>query len=64
MNCRPGVDDLEYNIETATHEISKSGYIVSIEANLYADKDNETKKKLQAKPKHMILTGQILKKQQ
>ena len=68
VNCRPEVDDLAFNIETATHEISKSGYTVSIEANLNADKDNETKKKqksktkLQLKPKHMILTGPMLKK--
>lgn len=51
VNCRPEVDDLEFNIETATHEISKSGYTVSIEANLNADKDNETKKKQKSKKK-------------
>ena len=52
VNCRPEVDDLEFNIETATHEISKSGYTVSIEANLNADKDNETNKKKSSKKKN------------
>lgn len=43
-NCRPEVDDIEFNIETASHKISKSGYTVDIEANLNAEKDNEKKK--------------------
>lgn len=70
-NCRPEVDDLEFNIETATHEISKSGYTVSIEANLNADKDNETKKKQKSKKKttsetktHDLDWSDVEKKQQ
>ncbi|HEV2504386.1 MAG TPA: contractile injection system protein, VgrG/Pvc8 family [Mesorhizobium sp.] len=33
-NVRPGVDELEFIIETATHRLSKAGYVTEIEAKL------------------------------
>lgn len=43
-DCRPEVDDLPFNIETASHNISKSGYTVAVDADINPDKDNQQKK--------------------
>ncbi|MGH8008001.1 MAG: phage late control D family protein, partial [Candidatus Binatia bacterium] len=47
QNVRPEIDGIEFIIETATHRISKSGYMTDIEAKLkpVASKASKDKKK-------------------
>ncbi|UWF58021.1 hypothetical protein [Brucella sp. 2716] len=47
QNVRPEIDGIEFIIETATHRISKSGYMTDIEAKLkpVASKSSKDKKK-------------------
>ncbi|UXM94331.1 contractile injection system protein, VgrG/Pvc8 family [Bartonella sp. HY329] len=49
QDMRPQIDGIAFNIETATHAISKSGYTTSIDADLNPQKDNEAKKQKKKK---------------
>lgn len=51
QNCRPEIDGLLFTIDTANHQISKSGYTVAVEANINADEDNKQKKSKKGKKK-------------
>lgn len=57
QNCRPEVDDLLFTIDTANHQISKSGYTVAVEANINADEDNKQKKSKKEKKKGKVSTS-------
>lgn len=50
-NCRPEVDGVLFTIETASHQISKNGYTVAVEANINAEEDNKQKKAKKSKAK-------------
>lgn len=51
-NCRPEIDGMIFTIESANHELSKTGgYTVAIEASINADEDEKTKKGKKGKKK-------------
>lgn len=52
LNCRPEIDGIVFTIESASHEISKSGYTVAVEANINAEEDGKQKKSKTAKKKN------------
>ena len=51
-NCRPEIDGMIFTIESANHELSKTGgYTVAIEASINGDEDEKAKKGKKGKKK-------------